>query len=583
MVGPDPERCITRLTESSSLNPLSAEKQFLAQEDAFDPPTHNNSGSRFQQDSLLLTINDLPLELITQILYYSLPRKAILDRVNRCPCHLGQYLNSLRDIASVCAKWRSIIQSVPNFWALIESTITPDEMRYMISKSGKCALEFKHTLDVNAKVHPRKSFDEPNFLGLAGSNMSRCSSLMIQVQYSSQAACIIESPAPILREAAVIAHKPDINEQITLFNGQAGELESLRLDKIPIRWDLGLPPRLRRVGFFYGNAPSRSLPHPREFVSALSNCPEIEIVHYTGTYGRYRGLDLAELEVQEPMVQLLALKELGVENMSMAECSYVLGRLWAPVLRKLALRVNHSNDPVVVLLHPPRRLLLESIRRTLLQINRFEFKVGPDHAILEISGVNGHLDLRLQCPDSDELSGWLAEEFPLELLSVPELRLTVSYMDHDSEFQGLRKFLETLSNLERLHCPYVKGASGVLAEHLMLPYQASDGWRWHWPGLKRLELGDWHNWDGQALAMLRERYGSSRDHEHLTDGPLKWYPSPLTSLDLHGLRFRNLKHTETSCSSLERNLLRYEGSSSEVMKQWNQLFVEEYGDFGGES
>ncbi|KAG8893165.1 hypothetical protein FRC00_010915 [Tulasnella sp. 408] len=404
------------------------------------------------------------------------PTKAIIFLVNRYPCHLGQYLKSLRDIASVCAKWRSIIQSVPTFWTVIESSITPEEMRYMVSKSEKCALEFIHTFDVNTGVtHPRKCFDEPNFLGLAGSNMSRCSSLIVQVQSNSQAVCILESPALILREAVVIANKSDIKKQIILFNGQAGALESLRLDQIPIRWDLGLPPRLRRVSLFYGGTSSRWLPHPREFVSALSNCPGIEIVHYTGSYWWHGGLDLAELEMQEPMVQVLALKELEIRNLSMAGCNYVIGRLWAPALRKLALRVNHRNDPVVGLLQPPRRLLLESIRRSLVQINRFEFTVGPDHAILEISGVKGHLDLRLQCPDADELSGWLAEEFPSELSSVPELRLTVSYMDHDSGFQGLRKFLETLSDLERLHCPYVKGASGVLAEHLMLPHQESGG------------------------------------------------------------------------------------------------------------
>ncbi|KAG8897519.1 hypothetical protein FRC00_004140 [Tulasnella sp. 408] len=430
----------------------------------------------------MMTLNDLPLELIIKILYYSLPRKATLDRLDfyyvdayfRQP---SQYLKSLRDIASVCAKWRSTIQSTPNFWTIIESIITPDEMRYMVSKSGNCALEFKHTVDVITGVtHQRNSFDEPNFLGLAGSNMSRCSSLMIEVQSNSQAARILESPAPLLREAVVIAERADI-EDIILFNGEAGVLESLRLDQIPIRWDLGLPPRLRRVGIFCGNSRPAWIPHPREFVSALSNCPGIEILQYMGPYGWSGGSDLAELEVQEPMVQLLALKELEIENMSMVWSSYVTGRFWAPAIRRLALSVNYSGVPVVGLLHPPRQVLLKSIRRSLVQIYSFELEVGRYQAMLRIGGVEGYVNLRIACPDVDELSGWLAEEFPSELSSVPELTLTVSYIDHDSGFQGLRKLLKALSNLVRLNCPGVKGASDVLAEHLMLPYQANDGLR----------------------------------------------------------------------------------------------------------
>ncbi|KIO15628.1 hypothetical protein M407DRAFT_34786 [Tulasnella calospora MUT 4182] len=121
-----------------------------------------------------------------------------------------------------------------------------------------------------------------------------------------------------------------------------------------------------------------------------------------------------------------------------------------------------------------------------------------------------------------------------------ELELEVSSTHPGSELHFLRNLLEALKGLEELDCPCANAAAGILAEHLASPYQASDGWRWHWPELKHLKLGDAYGWPEVALSMLQERYGSSpKEYGDLGIGTPKWYPCLLTTLALPGMNSRH--------------------------------------------
>ncbi|KIO30816.1 hypothetical protein M407DRAFT_20143 [Tulasnella calospora MUT 4182] len=491
----------------------------------------------FHQNNPPKRINDLPPELIILIL------EAALDEVVKVSYYQGgHYLGTLKTLAAVCRTWKSTIQDTPSFWNVIESTITPNEMHYMLRKSEKCTLTFRHLMErfdySGRNVRRRTGLDTSDFFDVASFNMSRCSSLSFAVKWYRQAVRVLGSPAPILREAVAIASDRDSVERIILFDGQAGMLENLWLSDIPIRWDLGLPPRLRRIKISYSDAPITWLPTPGQVVSALSTCGGIESFDLSGRSTVHGRLEWEELGVGGPMVELPMLKELKIENMSIAGSAYILQHLLTPPLRNLGLTqcLQRQVDTLTPLLYPPGPPLIESIRSALVCCEKVTLNVERKQCTLEIEGVGGHVYLLLQCADPDELTSWLAEELVSELSSVPELVLEASSSFPGPELRSLPKLMEALRNLVRLHCSQVYAAAGDLAEHLARPYQASDGWRWHWPGLKNLDLNDACHWNELALTMFRDRYGASQEEDGGTSvGTLKWRPSPLTSLRLGGM------------------------------------------------
>ncbi|KAG8914055.1 hypothetical protein FRC00_000933, partial [Tulasnella sp. 408] len=59
--------------------------------------------------------------------------------------------------------------------------------------------------------------------------MSRCSFLSLAERRCEEVDRIVGSPAPILREATVVATNIDSGGKVILFDGQAGMLENLWL------------------------------------------------------------------------------------------------------------------------------------------------------------------------------------------------------------------------------------------------------------------------------------------------------------------------------------------------------------------
>ncbi|KAG8915220.1 hypothetical protein FRC00_006562 [Tulasnella sp. 408] len=483
-------------------------------------------------------INDLPLELFVLIL------DAALDE----PCFQGgDYLSTLKTLAAVCRRWKSTIQNTPSFWTVIESTITPDEMHYMLRKSGKRNLTFRHPpkTDSAPDAFPTKRLDTSDFLGTASAHMSRCSSLSLAGKWCRQTARIVGSPAPVLREATVVATGNDFNECVILFDGQAGMLENLWLSRIPIRWDLGLPPKLRRVKISYDVASLLWIPHPRQVVSALSSCSGIEVFSISGEMGPsdWGHLEWAELGMQGVMVELPMLKELTIENMTIPGTAYILQYLSTPLLRNLKLTesLRPQADSLAPLLLPPSPVLADSIRDALVHCKKLTLAVQWGHYDLGIEGAEGHVYLSLRCRDRDEVTRWLVQEFVSELSSVPELKFEASSALPGPQLRSLPELLKALRNVARLECPCVGSAAAILVDHLAQPYQGSDGWRWHWPGLRHLRLHDADDWNPLALtALFFQRYAApQRAGKDLSAGTPKWYPCSLATLQLGAVKSRH--------------------------------------------
>ncbi|KAG8894074.1 hypothetical protein FRC01_013174, partial [Tulasnella sp. 417] len=407
---------------NSPTNGVIATGQCLAEEHTFIRPEDTIFRTGFHdQNNLLQSINELPPELLILIL------DAVLDDTAKVSYYQeGHYLSTLKGLAMVCKTWKSTIQNTPGFWNVIESTVTRDEMHYMLRKAGKRPLIFRHFMTPYSDhdIDPGIGHNASDCFDIASSNMFRCSSLssLLAMECGQQAARMLESPAPILRDATVVASDCYFPEHIILFDGQAGMLEDLWLSRIPIRWDLGLPPKLRRLKVSYTNAPTRWLPQPWQVVSALSSCSQIEFIDLSGKTMVREPLEW-ELGVQESTVGLPRLKELKIENMTIAGSAYILSHLSTPPLRILELteRLQVQADPITSLLCFPNRLLQETIRRALSRCEKVALDLEHESVTLEIKGVEGSVYFLLRCPDPDELTRWLAEEFVSELSSVPEL------------------------------------------------------------------------------------------------------------------------------------------------------------------
>lgn len=473
------------------------------------------------------TINNLPLELIIWIL------NAALDEAVNRPYYLHEqdYLSRLKDLARVCARWKSIIQSTPTFWTIIESIITPNEIAYMLRKSEKCNLAFKHDQFLLGS----------DFLGVVGSHMNRCSSLSAVVKSGSEMTLILGSPAPNLRRAIVCAAYCDLRQPVNLFNGQAEVLEELVLAKIPIRWDLGLPPTLRSLQFSLNAAVIERLPRPGLIISALSSCTGIEMLTLScdGMFTGWGGPDWVDREV--PPLELPKLRGLELENLTIGGSRYILGSLRAPALQNLELRERLHVTSVTTLLRPPNPLFLETIRRNLSSSKTCSITIESSTVALEILGEETGVILSLRCVDSGQFSLWLGEMLASQQASMPETRLRVSLPARGSEL-GFRKLVQALPNVVRLvFNTNNTEAVEILMQHLVTPYQADDGLRWHWAGLRDVNFNGVWKWPRSVLDFVRERYGR-REQGDPSFGVPKWFPSPLTTLQVGRMKF---EHPET--------------------------------------
>ncbi|KAG9045066.1 hypothetical protein FS837_007113 [Tulasnella sp. UAMH 9824] len=526
--------CITPLLVSSTPleNGSGTRKQCPPEAGTLGPQEYETIRPGFQQDNPSKSINDLPLEIVIHIL-----GAVLKETINTTDFRGGYYLRTLESLAAVCRAWKAIVESTPSLWTVIESTAMLDEMEYMLHKSGNCTLNLRYVNPGHDTLFS-ESFAGSDFLSLTTQSMRRCSSLSVRVEDSSRAAPSLESAAPVLREAAIVAVRSHTNGPVNLFDGQAEMLVDLRLTRIPIRWDLGLPPRLRWIRIAYSSLPTVWLPHPHDVASALSGCAGIEIVHLSGPSMVFGLREWTDLEVQGPIVDLPRLKELKIENIFIARSSAIVGHLRAPSLKNLRLKETLQADSIIPLLQPPNSLLLHHIRHALAQNKSLHLTIGRKRILLRIEGKEEDVYLSFFCTDPDELGRWLVDEFVSELSSVPELVLEVTSTHPIPAHHFLGNLLQALPNLIGFHCPCVNGAAGILAEHLASPYHASDGWRWHWPGLRNLKLEGADEWHEVALKMLQERYGTSeKEYGDRGIGTPKWCPRPLFTLSLPGMKF----------------------------------------------
>ncbi|KAG8951953.1 hypothetical protein FRC04_005286, partial [Tulasnella sp. 424] len=116
MIGSDGEERICSRSAAYAAPSPSAEKRSIAQEDASASLALDNICSQMieQHNSQSKAIHDLPPELIISIL------EAVLSDSINLPYYLGGgYLSIFKDLAMVCTRWKSIIQTTPSFWTVI--------------------------------------------------------------------------------------------------------------------------------------------------------------------------------------------------------------------------------------------------------------------------------------------------------------------------------------------------------------------------------------------------------------------------------------------------------------------------------
>ncbi|KAG9015966.1 hypothetical protein FRB90_004036 [Tulasnella sp. 427] len=386
--------------------------------------------------------------------------------------------------------------------------MTPDAIDYMLRKSGECDLAFRHLVTSGDELNSAETRYESDFLELSTLHMDRCSSLTIGVKYGKRMEALIRSSAPRLREATVFAGVPNFSEPAHLFGGHAEALEDLMVSEVPIRWDLGLPSKLRRADLSFRSLQTAQIPRAQDIVSALASYPEIEALRITGgDRSVLGGEEPWTVGAHGPQLKLPRLRKLKLEDMTMNVSYLIQAGIHAPGLRVLELK-ERSTEMDGQFLRRPAPILQDTIRKALHHNKLFSIAAGSGPTVFQILGEERHVSLSFRCRDPAEFSDWLANQFGPELSSVTEVHLRVSYAAASTVGpHSLRRLLESLDDVERLICPSASaGIENLLADHLGTPHGTSDGWHWSWPMIKHVELYDSWRWSDLVLSMLRSRY-----------------------------------------------------------------------------
>ncbi|KAG8951485.1 hypothetical protein FRC04_006017 [Tulasnella sp. 424] len=88
-------------------------------------------------------ISELPSELLSLVLHYSLPEFDALESVweyGECQPYITR-LFSLRHVSTL---WRDLIDSTPSLWTLVSSTWSPEAIKMVLCRSGSCPLIIHH-------------------------------------------------------------------------------------------------------------------------------------------------------------------------------------------------------------------------------------------------------------------------------------------------------------------------------------------------------------------------------------------------------------------------------------------------------
>ncbi|KAG8898754.1 hypothetical protein FRC01_010775, partial [Tulasnella sp. 417] len=299
---------------------------------------------RKKERNILVRLHQLPLEIASEILWLS-----IADPWNGRASY--SFSQRLRTISSVCSSWRTVVESSPRFWSIIEITATPGVISTLLKNSKNHPLEIRCFSDGAYHWPPRMTRSLRGHWPLIVPHMQRIRSLIVEAYPTEGILTVLREPAPMLEELKLSCDLRLV-QPIDVFGGKASRLRDVVIQNIPIRWDSGALEGLRSLQI---KAIPEYSPTETELLRLLEANPgleklDIEDVRVMEDFGD--GVWPAHSGRKRSRVIMGNLREMRLFNLPFELVRVILGNVEIPSIEHLDVNCLFRGHPASQLLGP---------------------------------------------------------------------------------------------------------------------------------------------------------------------------------------------------------------------------------------
>ncbi|KAG9046930.1 hypothetical protein FS837_003366 [Tulasnella sp. UAMH 9824] len=347
---------------------------------SFQTSLNTQIAQRRKQRNSLIPFNQIPLEIISNILWLSIvdpwPRRVSYSFIRR-----------QQTISSVCASWRTLVVDSPRFWSIVEFSCRPAAISHFLKKSQSSRLEIKSFAEESKyNCGPREPFTEAACLSLIAPHAHRIRSLILSLRSMDGLLAVLEEPAPMLEELKLSCSYCDFERPLNLFCGQASQLRDVTLESIPVRWDSDVLVGLRSLTIEETFEYLPTTEQVRRLLEANPGLEKLEIDSWGRTVTERFGNDAVQSAGQgEPIRVVMGnMQELTLFNLPFELVQAVLGHVEIPAIKYLKLEYWFRGQPAPKLLGSGIKHLVSHLLQRYKAPRRAELTFGESSMDLVI-------------------------------------------------------------------------------------------------------------------------------------------------------------------------------------------------------
>ncbi|KAG8950008.1 hypothetical protein FRC04_008087 [Tulasnella sp. 424] len=460
-------------------------------------------------------INDLPMELLCNILWLAIPPR----KPRRDLCRLSL----------VCRLWWEWIESSALFWTYVSAEDGPTYVRRALEKSKHAPIDLRHS------GHRSPDMTLEALLVQAGPHIARWRPLIASlpsspVSWKATLAALTTTPAPSLRTLNLRLGGLNLSISqdmpIILFGGAPASpsLKNITLTQIPVAFG-----PLRLSGLVSLALKHMATVSTLQLFEILRNSPGLKTLRLEGNEG------LAAVEPRSSAVEPIELPKLSsliIKWIDHGAVNCLLSTIRIPNRRQVSIRADVSNINARSVLFTPsiaHILHVQPAAITALDSEPWNIKVGVDDycSTIEFRGLG--LDFELTEEDQiQDILGWMAEGLGSEAPGCP-VQLMLDWSTFD-----MARLAAVPAPLVVRHLSVSETVFSILPDsfHVALSRlleSTSSGWP-----LAQLESlsvrFDTVESQRELIALLQSRYGNTAS----ASGTETRCPTNLRSVELRG-------------------------------------------------
>lgn len=440
-----------------------------------------------------LPIHQLPVELFTDIIEYSMQTRRGTDSLKR-----------LSELATVSGTWCDGIENAPFLWSVVSSADSKALVKKALIKSDP------HPLHIDFREHTIEEWTTLDFIALLLPHIARWKSLRYDASDDDGLSLLQGASVPTLETLWVkVLSRRLPTKPLDLFHGRPERLKAFHYQYFPLPWDYDQLKGLRKLTIAWNRI---NAPLPSNLFRILSNNPDLTSLYIGGLPDEEEG------EAEKPIAPLMMpkLRGLLINGISCASLTRILPSLRAPSLDYLSVEIMvHQNNPDLdvyldgITGHILERVVQQVVSRNLID-GFLELRVGQwsdFRCKMRLHPEERTYTLKWEVPDQ-MLAHVIALLPQLPDLSIKFVR-TFFKLSDSWEVLGTLRGLETITSIKIENdetCGQLE--PGGFARYLGTPYREDyddeeELWKWPFPALDRLHFETNDDEDDLLFAMRR--------------------------------------------------------------------------------